>query len=223
MEHIHGSTSRKTGSGKEEKEGILGGMANYYDRLSFIWFLGREKTVRQMTVEMAGIRPGDEVLEIGCGTGSLSLEAKAQAGREGKVCGIDAAPEMVAVAQGKAEKTGTDIEFNQGFLQEIPYPEHSFDQVLCSFMIFHTSEKVRVKGFSEIARVLKPGGRLFILDTSTPTTPWLKKIVRAIMGQMASHSLSELERLLQANGFKDIKVGPTRFRMLAFISGMKTA
>jgi len=86
------------------------------------------------------IQAGDNVLEIGCGTGSLTLEAKAQAGREEN------------------------------------------------------------------------------LDTSTPTQPWLKKI----MGQMASHSLSELEPLLQANCFEDIKVGPTRFRMLAFISGVKT-
>jgi len=223
VEHIHGSTSPKSGSGKEEKEAILGGMAHYYDKLSFIWFQGREKAIRQMTVEMAGIKPGDRVLEIGCGTGSLTLQAKMQAGPDGKVCGIDAAPEMVAVAQTKVEKAGIDIEFKQGFLQEIPYPDQNFDQVLCSFMIFHTSEKVRVKGFAEIDRVLKPGGRIFILDANTPNRPWLKKIVGAVMGAMARHSVAELIPLLQANGFKDIQAGPTRFRMFAFISGVKAA
>ena len=223
MEHIHGTKTKTTRSVPEEKEAILGNMAHYYDMLGFFWFQGREKEIRRMTVEMAGIKPGDSVLEIGCGTGSLTLVAKAQAGRTGKVCGIDAAPEMVAVAQGKAVKAAVDIDFKQGFLQEIPFPDQSFDQVLCSFMIFHTSQGVRVKGFAEIARVLKPGGRVFILDTSTPTRPWVKRIVKLLMGRMVSHSVSELALLLQSNGFKDIKVGPTRFRMLAFISGEKLA
>jgi ubiquinone/menaquinone biosynthesis C-methylase UbiE len=188
--------------------------------LGFFWFQGREKEIRRMTVAMAGIKPGDSVLEIGCGTGSLTLVAKAKAG-QGKVCGIDAAPEMVEVAQAKAARAGSAIEFKQGFLQEIPYPDQSFDQVLCSFMIFHTSQGVRVKGFAEIARVLKPGGRVFILDTSTPTRPWVKRMVKLLMGRMVSHSLSELAPLLQVNGFKDIQVGPTHFRMLAYASGIK--
>jgi ubiquinone/menaquinone biosynthesis C-methylase UbiE len=222
VEHIHGSRSKTTGNVPEEKEAILGNMAHYYDRLSFFWFQGREKEIRRMTVEMAGIKPGDNVLEIGCGTGSLTLVAKAQAG-QGNVCGIDAAPEMVEVARGKAARTGTSIEFKQGFLQEIPYPDRSFDQVLCSFMIFHTSQGVRVKGFTEIARVLKPGGRVFILDTSTPTRPWVKRIVKLLMGRMVSHSLSELLPVLQSSGFKDIQVGPTRFRILAFAAGVKPA
>lgn len=223
MEHIHGSKSKTSRNVPEEKEAILGNMAHYYDMLGFFWFQGREKEIRRMTVEMAGIKPGDSVLEIGCGTGALTLPIKAQAGPKGKVCGIDAAPEMVAVAQEKAAKAAIDIEFKQGFLQDLPYPAQSFDEVLCSFMIFHTSQGVRVKGFAEIARVLKPGGRAFILDTSTPTRPWVKAVVKHLMGRMVSHSLSELVPLLQSNGFKDIQVGPTRFRMLAFASGVKIA
>ena len=140
-------------------------MAHYYDLVMVLLTLGREKTLRKMTLDLGQVRPGDKVLEIGCGTGTLTLAAKVRVGASGEVVGIDIAPEMVEVASRKATRKGIDADFQAGSIEKIPFPDHSFDAVLCSFMIFHMPDAIRRKGFKEIYRVLKSGGHLFIIDT----------------------------------------------------------
>jgi ubiquinone/menaquinone biosynthesis C-methylase UbiE len=109
---------------------------------------GREKKLRQMTIRLAQLMPWDKVLEIGCGTGTLTLTAKAQVGTSGEVVGIDISPEMVAVASHKATRKGVDVSFQVGSIASIPFPDNRFDVVMCSFMIFHMPEDVRIKGFT---------------------------------------------------------------------------
>jgi ubiquinone/menaquinone biosynthesis C-methylase UbiE len=199
----------------------MGAYAPYYDLMTSVMFMGREKEARRMTVEMAGIKPGDAVLEIGCGTGSLTLAAKAQAGSNGRVCGIDAAPEMLEVARKKAKKNGAAIDFQTGLLQSIPYPDQTFDEVLCSFMIFHASEAERNAGFRQIARVLKPGGCLFIIDNFVPDKPRHNLMSHFSKGSMAGHDLRELTPLMAENGLIDVEYTRTRIKMLACITGKK--
>src|SRR5512146_1446324 len=75
---------------------------------------GREQVLRQRTVALAGVKPGDCVLEVGCGTGSLTLAAKRQAGPAGKVFGIDVIPGMIEASQRKAAQANEDITFQLG-------------------------------------------------------------------------------------------------------------
>jgi ubiquinone/menaquinone biosynthesis C-methylase UbiE len=145
--------------------GDLGKMAGYYDLVMLLVTQGRERKLRQTTLELAQIRPGDKVLEIGCGTGTLSMAAKEKVGPGGIVAGIDIAPEMVAKASSKAVKKGLDVTFQVASIEKVPFPDAYFDRVLCSFMIYHMPEDIRRKGLAEISRVLKPRGRLFIIDT----------------------------------------------------------
>ena len=140
LEHMRAS---KSAGQPAEKEAILGYMAPYYDLVMGLMTLGGEKALRRREAELALIKPGDAVLEIGCGTGSLTLAARAKAGPGGRVCGIDAAPEMIEAARRKAVKAAVEIDFQEGLIQKIPYPDGSFDEILCSFMIFHMSEGVR--------------------------------------------------------------------------------
>ena len=150
----------------DKQEGQMGSYARFYDLLMVLMTFGKEKKLRQDTIKLAQVKTGDKVLEIGCGTGSLTLVAKEQAGLSGEVTGIDIAPEMVAVASRKAARKGTDVSFQEGSIENIPFPDNHFDVVMCSFMIFHMPEDVRMKGFPEIYRVLKSGGHLFILDAA---------------------------------------------------------
>jgi ubiquinone/menaquinone biosynthesis C-methylase UbiE len=173
--------------------------------------LGRERALRDLTVTMSGVKPGDSVLEIGCGTGSLTLAAKRRAGSSGRVVGIDVIPGMVEYSRNKAAQIGEEVTFQTGNINEIPFPADQFDVVMCSFMIFHMSEAVRRKGIAEIFRVLKPQGRLLILDMALPARPIPRALARMLMGDMFQHDLKELVPLMEASGFSRVEIAPVNF------------
>src|SRR5512136_1731563 len=89
-------------------------MVNSYDSYMRTMTSGRERALREMTVNLAQVKPGDCVLEVGCGTGTLTLAAKRQAGPSGKVFGIDIIPGMIELCQQKAAQAQADITFRLG-------------------------------------------------------------------------------------------------------------
>ncbi len=189
-------------------------MVSSYDAYMKKITLGRERTLRETTVSLAQVKPGDTVLEVGCGTGSLTLAAKRRAGPAGKAFGIDIIPGMIEASRSKAAQAGEDITFQPGSMDDIPFPSNQFDVVMCSFMIFHMSDKVRQKGMAEIHRVLKPQGGLLILDLALPPKGLSRAIAKALFGGMLQHDLRELLPLMQAVGFSDIETAPANFRIL---------
>jgi ubiquinone/menaquinone biosynthesis C-methylase UbiE len=205
---------------KSQMEKMVLSYDSYMRKMTF----GRERTLRETTVSLAQVKPGDCVLEVGCGTGTLTLAAKRQAGPSGKVFGIDIIPGMIELSQRKAAQANEDITFQLGSIDDIPFSANQFDVVMCSFMIFHMSEMVRCKGITEIYRVLKPQGRLLVLDLALPTQPLPRAIARALFGGMLQHDLRELLPLMEASGFSDIEIAQARFRVLglsilAFVRG----
>jgi ubiquinone/menaquinone biosynthesis C-methylase UbiE len=186
--------------------------------------LGRERALRETTVHLAQVKPGDCVLEVGCGTGTLTLEAKRQAGLSGKVFGIDIIPGMIEASQRKAAQANEEITFQLGSMDDIPFPADHFEAVLCSFMIFHMSEEVRRKGIAEIQRVLKPQGQLLIMDLALPEWGLSRAIAKMLFGGMLQHDLRELLPLMEASGFSDVETAPAKFRImglsvLAYVRG----
>jgi ubiquinone/menaquinone biosynthesis C-methylase UbiE len=176
--------------------------------------LGRERTLREITINLADVKPGDCVLEVGCGTGTLTLAAKRRAGPSGKAFGIDIIPAMIGLSQRKAAQAGEDATFQLGSIDNVPFPPSQFDVVMCSFMIFHMSEAVRRKGIAEIHRVLKPQGRLLVVDLALPATPVARITARILLGFMLKHDLQELFSLMEAAGFSDVETAPVKFRIL---------
>src|SRR5512138_2164391 len=110
-------------------------MVSTYDAYMRKVTLGREHVLRQRTVALAQVKPGDCVLEVGCGTGSLTLAAKQQAGPAGRVFGIDVLPGMIEASRQKAAQAHQDITFQLGSLGDIPFLAQTFNVVMCSFMI----------------------------------------------------------------------------------------
>lgn len=205
---------------KSQMEKMVPSYDSYMRRMTF----GRERTLREMTVSLAQVKPGARVLEVGCGTGTLTLAAKRQAGPSGKVFGIDIIPGMVELSQQKAAQANEDITFQFGSIDDIPFSANQFDVVMCSFMIFHMSEMMRSKGIAEIYRVLKPQGRLLVLDLASPTQPLPRAIAQLLLGGMLQHDLRELLPLMEASGFSDVEIAPANFRILglsilAFVRG----
>ena len=162
----------------------------FYDLVVWFFACGREPALRQMLVDLAQLQPGETVLDVGCGTGSLALVAKRRVGARGHVCGIDPGPRQIARARSKAARCGLSIDFQLGVIEQLAWPDQSFDVVLSTFMIDHVPYDLERQGLTEIARVLKPGGRLFVL---------------------ASSSIQDLPALMREAGFAPIETGETTF------------
>jgi ubiquinone/menaquinone biosynthesis C-methylase UbiE len=201
-------------------------MVNSYDLYMKRITLGREDALRKMTVNLAQVKQGDSVLEVGCATGTLSLAAKRQAGPTGSVFGIDIIPGMIEVSREKAIQAKLDVTFQLGNIEDIPFPNEHFDVVMCSFMIFHMSEEVRHKGIKEIYRVLKPQGRLMVLDLALPPHPVSRMILKLLLGFMIKHDLKELQPVMESSGFSPIEISQAKYRVLglpilSFVRGIK--
>jgi ubiquinone/menaquinone biosynthesis C-methylase UbiE len=195
---------------KSQMEKMVPSYDSYMKKVTF----GREHVLREETVDLAQVKAGDCVLEIGCGTGTLTLAAKRKAGAAGKAFGIDVIPGMIELSQRKAAEANEDITFQLGSIDDIPFPANQFDVVMCSFMIFHMPETVRRKGIAEIHRVLKPQGRLLVLDMALPSQPLPRAIAKMLFGGMLEHELQELRPLMEASGFSNIEIAPAKFRVL---------
>jgi ubiquinone/menaquinone biosynthesis C-methylase UbiE len=155
-----GAVTRTTGL-------ILHGAARY-DLLVWLLTLGRERHLRERMLALAHLQPGEAVLDIGCGTGTLAIAAKRKVGPAGAVHGIDASPEMIARADHKAGKAGVGVSFRTEPVQALSFADAQFDVVLSTLMFHHLPRPARRQCVLEIERVLRPGGRVLIVDFGPP-------------------------------------------------------
>ena len=131
-----------------------------YDPL--VSLLGGDRARRDLVAE-ANITSGQRILDIGCGTGTLAVMLK-RSETHLEVIGLDPDPKALRRAKTKATRAGLSLQLDQGFADELPYAEHSFDRVFSSFMFHHLEEESREKALREVLRVLKPGGSFHLLD-----------------------------------------------------------
>jgi len=132
--------------------------------LDALGFRGRLRELRHRAVDLAGLQPGESVLDVGCGTGTLALLAKERVGDTGRIYGIDPGPRQIARARSKAARRGANIDLRVGVIEQLPFPDQSFDVVLSTMMMHHLPDDLKRRGLAEIERVLKPGGRVIIVD-----------------------------------------------------------
>ena len=193
--------------------------ARYYDVVSWLMSFGKAPAMRKKTVALAQAAAGEKVLDVGCGTGTLAIALRAKVGPGGEVVGLDAAPEMIAVARDKAAKRGADIDFRVGLIEEIPFPDDSFDLVLSSLMLHHLPENVRQEGLAEIRRVLKPGGRFLVVDLSVHGDSFVGHVM-TLFGQAEQSTASELRAIMDDAGFGEVEILKSRFKQLAFVRAL---
>jgi len=184
----------------------------------------RDVRYKSRLIEQADIQPGQRVMDLGCGTGTLAIMVK-QAQPDAEVVGLDADSDMLKVARYKSANGKSEVKFDVGFTNDLPYPDASFDRVLSSIMIHHLKTPDKEKTAHEVYRVLKPGGQLHIIDFGKPTTtygkmlgPFLHKFEEA-----NDNIEGRLPEIFEAPGLKMQVMGSfwTFFGDLAFLMGVK--
>ena len=144
--------------------GLVLHAAAYYDLLVWLFTFGRERAFREKMLRLARLRAGEVVLDVGCGTGTLAVLAARQVGPSGATYGIDASPEMIATASRKAARQGVPVTFDVGSAQALPFADGTFDVVLTTLLLHHLPRPSRQRLAREMRRVLKPGGRVLVID-----------------------------------------------------------
>lgn len=147
----------------------------YIPALSFKWltplydpllkWVMREDTFKRKLVQQANIQSEMKILDLGCGTGTLTLMLK-RTHPQAQIIGLDGDPQVLGIARDKTR--GADIQWNEGLASALPYPDSAFDRVLTSLVIHHLVTDDKRRAFKEIYRVLKPHGELHVLDFGAP-------------------------------------------------------
>lgn len=137
----------------------------YYDAV--VGTTTRERSFKQTLIQQAHFEPGQRVLDLACGTGTLAVWIK-QHQPQADVIGVDGDPDILSLASRKALKANASVEFNHAFSNHLPYPDAHFDRVLSSLFFHHLSWEDKDRTVQELFRVLKPGGELHIADWGRP-------------------------------------------------------
>jgi demethylmenaquinone methyltransferase/2-methoxy-6-polyprenyl-1,4-benzoquinol methylase/phosphoethanolamine N-methyltransferase len=175
--------------------------------------------MRKQTIALAHLVPGERVVEVGCGTGEIAVRAKARTGPTGSVAGIDPSPEMIAVARQKAARANLDIDYRVAGAEALPFPDATFDVVLSSLMMHHLPEDLKPRALAEIRRVLKPSGRLLVVDFTEPTSRLGRLQPVWLVHRRLPSDVRDLPELLESAGFAAVEAGPTGFGFLGYVQG----
>ena len=182
-----------------------------YDLLGKKMSKGRDTLLR-----LAAPADNEAVLDVGCGTGTLAL-AIAESAPAATVTGIDPSPEMVERAQGKAAKERRHLTFQVAVVEDLPFGNESFDLVTSSLMWHHLTPELKQKAVAEVRRVLKPGGRLLLMDFARESHSPSGHLLSVIGHGRGPATADGLVALLSAAGFDSVEVVPSRHRNLVFV------
>lgn len=175
--------------------------SHYIPALHFHWltrwydpmmkYLFHDETLKMALMNQTYIQPGQTVLDMGCGTGTLALMIK-QLQPNAKIYGLDIDPQILDMANKKVQQTGSQIDLQQGSATCLPYPDQSFDHVFVSLILHHLTRQDKQQALKEAFRVLRSGGELHVVDFGEPhnammwsiswLTRWFEEVYDHVLG-----------------------------------------
>jgi SAM-dependent methyltransferase len=190
----------------------------------------RESTFKNQLLQQARIESGYRVLDLGCGTATLTLLIK-KAHLEAEVIGLDGDPKVLEIARGKVAKAGLDVTLDLGMSFELPYPDTSFDRVLSSLLFHHLTGENKGRTLKEVFRILRPRAELHVADFGKPQNFFMR--IASLPWQIfegfkttADNVKGLLPELFQAAGFEEVQETSrymTMFGSLSLYKGKKPA
>jgi ubiquinone/menaquinone biosynthesis C-methylase UbiE len=211
MSHFH----QNAGEQAPETQGIVIHWASPYDAVTNLILRPSQKSIGIL----AQIKAGDKVLDVGCGSGRLTIAAQGWAGADGQAIGLDPSPEMIEVARKNTARAGLKTKFELGMVESLPFPDASFDVVLNRLMLHHLPGDLKQRGLAEMRRVLKPGGVCLVVDFEPPKTGLARMLVENHMTPMADVDVRKYVPLMEQAGFGEIETGPTSSKLLSYVRG----
>jgi ubiquinone/menaquinone biosynthesis C-methylase UbiE len=188
----------------------------FYDPLTKL--LGAER-VRARLLDAANVQPGERVLDLGCGTGALSLALK-QRRPDAEVSGLDPDPKALALARRKSRAAGVEIAWREGYAGRAPFPAHGFDHVVSSLMIHHLRSDQKQEAFRDALRLLRPGGAFHLLDFGPPKNALERGLTAAFHpgDRLRDNLQGRLPVWLREAGFEDVREVETHRTLFGRVS-----
>jgi demethylmenaquinone methyltransferase / 2-methoxy-6-polyprenyl-1,4-benzoquinol methylase len=198
-------------------------IAGFYDRMNTVMTAGLHHRWRERAADLAAVGAGSSALDVATGTGDLALALAARVGRDGEVIGTDFSERMLELARAKAAAAGLDrLRFEPGNALALPYEDDRFDAATVGFGARNFSDLER--GLREMARVVRPGGHVVVLEITTPTRPPLSRFFE-LWFDRAVPALGRLAGDPQAYSYLPSSVrrfpGPSALAGLMWRSGMR--
>ena len=184
---------------------VFHSVASRYDLMNDLMSAGIHRIWKRFTIELSGVRKGNSVLDIAGGTGDLAARFADIVGPEGAVVLADINESMLKVGRDKLLDSGHlgNLEFVQADAQYLPFPDDSFDCITIAFGLRNVTDKDKALG--SMLRVLKPGGRLLVLEFSKPQNPLLSKAYDAysfkvlpVMGRLVANDSDSYQYLAES-------------------------
>lgn len=216
--------SERTRATEAQVKTMFDRIAGRYDLMNSVMSAGLHHRWRARAADLARLQPGQSGLDVCCGTGDLALELKRRVGADGRVVGVDFSEPMLELARAKSRRSGVDVEYRYGNALSLTFDDASFDAATVGFGVRNLVDLPG--GLAEMVRVVRPGGRVVILEITTPTRPplswfyslWFDRLV-PVLGRVAGERDAysylpdsvrrfppalELAQLLEAAGLREI-------------------
>ncbi|WP_227025672.1 class I SAM-dependent methyltransferase [Streptomyces fodineus] len=164
-----------------------------YELFGALCFVGRRRRAFAHLAELSGAAPGDRVLDVGCGTGCLTRRMATRVGPDGAVTGVDPSPPVLDYARARKRRQGSaPCTYREGIAESLDFPDASFDTVVTSLMLHHLPQELRPAALREMYGVLRPGGRLLVVEFRPPRTRIGRHLVHGGAGHAMAHNPVDL-------------------------------